>query len=86
MNQKMVLLSFQRMVYPEKLNLDQVVGKSSAQTTSSWCSEPLESNSNNINLPQLLKNNCNNKSNCDLRNDKADTAFTNSNANGPSQT
>lgn len=36
-----------RMVYPEQLILDQVVNKT-VQNASSWCSEPLEKNSNNI--------------------------------------
>lgn len=80
-----IFLLLQRMVYPEKLNLDQVVGKSPAQSSSSWCSEPLERNSNNINLPQLYKDNFVNKSNCSLKNDQADTTFTYSNDNGPSQ-
>lgn len=54
------------MVYPEKLILDQVIGKTPAHSMSSWCSEPLESNSNNIdvNVGTLNNsNNCNNKYN-----------------------
>lgn len=32
------------MVYPEKLVLDQVSRKTSARSTTSWCSEPLQNN------------------------------------------
>ncbi|XP_072382238.1 cyclic nucleotide-gated channel beta-1 isoform X1 [Diabrotica undecimpunctata] len=44
-----------RMVYPEQLNLDQVVHKS-AQKASSWCSEPLEETSNNVNVHETQTN------------------------------
>ncbi|CAG9831400.1 unnamed protein product [Diabrotica balteata] len=43
------------MVYPEQLNLDQVVHKS-AQKASSWCSEPLEETSNNVNVQETQTN------------------------------
>ncbi|XP_072382239.1 cyclic nucleotide-gated channel beta-1 isoform X2 [Diabrotica undecimpunctata] len=43
------------MVYPEQLNLDQVVHKS-AQKASSWCSEPLEETSNNVNVHETQTN------------------------------
>lgn len=42
------------MVYPEQLNLDQI-GNKSAQNAASWCSEPLEQASNNINVPEIVK-------------------------------
>ncbi|XP_074040685.1 cyclic nucleotide-gated ion channel subunit B isoform X2 [Leptinotarsa decemlineata] len=73
-----------RMVYPEQLNLDQIVGKS-AQNASSWCSEPLEENSNNINVSEELKNRkCrNNTADCGNRNGPDETIFSNSNLTNP---
>ncbi|KAJ8916713.1 hypothetical protein NQ315_013917 [Exocentrus adspersus] len=53
-----------RMVYPEKIILDKVIGKIPAHSMSSWCSEPLEGNSNNIDISSdgtLNNKKCNNK-------------------------
>ncbi|KAG5868023.1 hypothetical protein JTB14_032328 [Gonioctena quinquepunctata] len=66
-----------RMVYPEQLNLDQIVGKS-AQNSPSWCSEPLEENSNNVNVSDEVKNGgtCN-KTACDSKHCAEETVFSN---------
>lgn len=37
------------MVYPEKLTLDQVSTKAATLTTTSWCTEPLDSNNDSYN-------------------------------------
>ncbi|KAJ8950516.1 hypothetical protein NQ318_015260 [Aromia moschata] len=76
---------FQRMVYPEKLILDQVIGKNPAHSMSSWCSEPLERNSNNIDVGEGRTNNVNSyKSSKNSNNEKISTASSNSNSNGTS--
>ncbi|XP_023313009.1 cyclic nucleotide-gated cation channel beta-1 [Anoplophora glabripennis] len=66
------------MVYPEKLILDQVIGKTSAHSMSSWCSEPLESNSNNIDVTVGSSNNSNNYNNYNKQDGITSSSNTNS--------
>lgn len=46
----MFRFNVQRMVYPEKLTLDQVSGKSSAYSARSWCNEPINHTKNKRNI------------------------------------
>ncbi|CAH1118067.1 unnamed protein product [Phaedon cochleariae] len=68
------------MVYPEQLNLDQISSKTAQ--IASWCSEPLEENSNNIHVNETLKNNIDNIDESDetsRSSDGDDSVFANSN-------
>ncbi|KAJ8979369.1 hypothetical protein NQ317_002958, partial [Molorchus minor] len=72
-----------RMVYPEKLVLDQVTGKNSAHSMSSWCSEPMERISNNIDFSGGTLNNSN-KCTGASSNGQVRSGFPNSNSNDSS--